>query len=124
MEQQFEYDYMEEIDTLEVFFERGAATCAVELTDHITLRFRYDGERKAMSLILENVSYLTQMTETGPQSFRLKLDRLPDELRQTVVCLITQPPVNRFLKVSTYTTPRAKRSVPIAYVEKLTALAA
>lgn len=35
-----QYDYSEEADILEIFFERGAATCAVVLADHITLRFR------------------------------------------------------------------------------------
>ena len=49
MNDQYEYDYMEEADILEIFFERGAATCAVEITDYITLRFRPE-EKKAMHL--------------------------------------------------------------------------
>jgi len=122
MNDQYEYDYIEEADILEIFFERGAATCAMEIADHITLRFRPE-EKKAMSLILDNVSYLIEPTEIGPRSFRLKLERISPELRQTVIELITSPPVNRFLKVSSYTRPRARSSEPITYVERLPALA-
>jgi hypothetical protein len=122
MNDQYEYDYIEEADILEIFFERGAATCAVEIADYITLRFRPE-EKKAMSLILDNVSYLIEPAEIGPRSFRLKLERISPELRQTVIELITSPPVNQFLKVSSYTRPRARRSEPITYVERLPALA-
>ncbi len=122
MNDQYEYDYIKEADILEIFFERGAATCAVEITDYITLRFRPE-EKKAMSLILDNVSYLIKPAEIGPRSFRLKLERISPELRQTVIELITSAPVNQFLKVSSYTRPRARSSEPITYVERLPALA-
>jgi hypothetical protein len=122
MNDQYEYDYIREADILEIFFERGTATCAVEITDHITLRFRPE-EQKAMSLILDNVSYLVKPAEIGPRSFRLKLECISPELRQTVIELITSAPVNQFLKVSSYTRPRARRFEPITYVERLPALA-
>ena len=122
MNDQYEYDYMEEADILEIFFERGAATCAVEITDYITLRFRPE-EKKAMSLILDNVSYLIEPAEIGPRSFRLKLERISPELRQKVIELITSAPVNQFLRVSSYTRPRSRRSEPITYVERLPTLA-
>jgi len=121
MNDQHEYDYIKEADILEIFFERGAATCAVEITDYITLRFRPE-EQKAISLILDNISYLVEPAEIGPRSFRLKLERISPELHQTVIELITSPPVNQFLKVSSYTRPRARRSEPITYVERLPAL--
>jgi hypothetical protein len=122
MNDQYKYDYVEEADILEIFFERGAATCAVEIADYITLRFRPE-EKKAMSLILDNISYLIEPTEIGPRSFRLKLERISPELRQMVIELITSPPVNQFLKVSSYTRPHARRSEPITYVERLPAFA-
>jgi len=122
MNDQYEYDYIEEADILEIFFERGAATCAVEIADYITLRFRPE-EKKAISLILDNISYLIEPTEIGPRSFRLKLERISPELRQTVIELITSPPVNQFLKVSSYTRPRARTSEPITYIERLPVLA-
>jgi len=122
MNDQYKYDYVEESHILQIFFESGAATCAVEIADYITLRFRPE-EKKAMSLILDNVSYLVEPAEIGPRSFRLKLERIPSRLRQTVIELITSPSVNQFLKVSSYTRPRARRSEPITYVERLPALA-
>ena len=122
MNDRYEYDYVEEADILEIFFERGAATCAVEITDYITLRFRTE-EKKAMSLILDNVSYLVEPAEIGPRSFRLQLERLSPELRHMVIELITTPPVNQFLKASSYTRPRARSSEPITYIEGLPALA-
>jgi len=122
MNDQYKYDYIKEADILEIFFERGAATCAVEITDYITLRFRPE-EKKAMSLILDNVSYLTAPGEIGPRSFHLKLERISPDLRQTVIEFITSAPVNQFLKVSSYTRPRARRSEPITYVERLPAFA-
>ncbi len=112
MNDQYECDYIEEADILEIFFERGAATSTVEITDYITLRFRLE-EKKAMSLILDNVSYLVEPTEIGPRSFRLKLDRISSKLRQTVIEIITSPPVSQFLKMSSYTRPRAGRPEPV-----------
>ena len=123
MSDSFDFDYLQEIDTLEIFFDHGATTCAVEIADHITLRFR-QGEGKALSLIVENVSYLTKPAEVGPRSFALKLDRLPAELRQEVIHIITRSPVNQFLKVSTYSPAPTRRPVPVAYVERVAALAA
>ena len=122
MSDQYKYDYVEEADILEIFFESGAATCAVEIADYITSRFKPE-EKNAMSLIPDNVSYLVEPAEIGPRSFRLKLERIPSRLRQTVIELITSPPVNQFLKVSSYTRPRARSSEPITYVERLPALA-
>ena len=115
------YHYDKEGDILEIFFQRGGG-CGVELTDEIVLR--YDVETgKPLSVIFLCFSALMQSAEFGPLSFRLKLDEMPDDVRQTVLKIITTPPVNRFLKVLTYSPPRAKRPVPITYVEKLPALA-
>jgi len=58
-----------------------------------------------------------QPTEVGPRSFPLiGLKKLPDTLRQTVITLLTTPPVNRFVKVSLYVLS-PKRCVPLLYVE-------
>ena len=114
--------YDKEGDILELFFKRGPATCTVELTDNVILRFDRESE-EPLSLGLISYSALARLTEIGPRGFRLKLDEMPDDVRQTVLKIITTPPVNRFLKVLTYSPPRAKRPVPITYVERLPALA-
>lgn len=118
---QLEYD--EEGDLLEVFFERGPANCAVELGDNIILRF--DHERgKPLSLSLLSYSRIIQPTELGPRNLPLTgLDDLPDDLQQTVVKIITSPPVNQFLKVSSFY-PSPFQRIALTYVEKPAALVA
>lgn len=116
---QVEYD--EEGDILELFFERGPANCAVELSDNIILRFDH-AWGKPLSLSLLSYSHIVQPTEVGPRSFPLTgLDNLPDDLRQTVVKIITSPPVNQFLKVSSFY-PSPTRRIALTYVEKSDAL--
>ena len=109
--------YDRDSDDLEIVFKKGRANCAIELTDNIVLRFDREKE-KALSLILLSFSVLAQPTEIGPKSFPLTgLDDLPDDLRQTVVQIITSPPVNQFLKVS-YFYPSPAERLPITYVER------
>jgi len=117
---QVEYD--EEGDILELFFETGPANCAVELSDNIILRF--DHERgKPLSLSLLSYSRIVQPTELGPRNLPLTgLDDLPDDLRQTVVKIITSPPVNQFLKVSSFY-PSPTERVALTYVEEPAVLA-
>ena len=114
------YCYDKEGDILEIVFRKARATCAVELTDNIILRLDLEkGEPLSLSFI--SYSHLVQPTKVGPQSFRLKLDSMAGEIRQKVVRIITSSPVNQFLKVSSYGRPRAKRPVPITYVERMPA---
>lgn len=117
MSKKIDYEYLEDADILEIFFERGPATGTVQIADHITLRFRKK-ERRALSLILENFTYLTQVVETGPRSFPLKIDQLPSDLRRTVLHILTIAPVNQYLKVLSYQSPRARRAVPIAFLSQ------
>jgi len=116
------YCYDEEGDLLEITFRKARATCAVELTESIILRFDLEKE-EPLSLSFISYSRLAQPTEVGPRSFRLKLDSMDDEVRQKVLRIITSSPVNQFLKVSSYTRPRARTSEPITYIERLPVLA-
>ncbi len=108
--------YEEVGDILEIVFDDVEATCAVELTDNIVLRFHREQGRAAGLTILD-FSILTSPAELGVRSFPLTgLDDLPEELREMVVCIITTPPVNQFLKVTTFYASPADR-VPLTYVE-------
>ena len=41
----------------------------------------------------------------------------PPDLQDTIIKMLTTPPVNRFLKVLTYQeSPQPERAIPIAYV--------
>lgn len=109
--------YDEEGDILYISFRPGQKAMGVNLTEHILLRF--DPETKeAVGLTLLDYSRLVRPTEVGPRSFPVSgLDQLSAELRQTVITLLTTPPVNRFLKVSLYA-PSAKRRLPLLYIER------
>ncbi len=77
-------------------------TCAIELTDNILLRFHRE-RGQAAGLTILDFSVLASPAELGPRSFALTgLDDLPDDMRETVARSITMPPVNHFLKVSTF----------------------
>ena len=103
-------------DILEIVFDDVEATCAVELTDNIVLRFHRQQGRAAGLTILD-FSVLASPTELGVRSFALiGLEDLPEDLREIVIRIITTPPVNHFLKVTTFYAS-ATDQVPLTYVE-------
>ena len=109
-----EYDYIEEADILEIFFERGEATGAVPVAEHVTLRFRRE-DGCPLSLILENFSYLVKAIEPGPRSFPLMREEWPPDLEDSIIKMLTTPPINQFLKVLIYQSPQAGQAIPIVY---------
>jgi uncharacterized protein YuzE len=112
------YSYDKEADVLYISFSPGEkATAAVELNDNILLRFNRD-EKRAIGLTLMDFSVLIQLTNLGPRSFPLSgLQELEPEWQETVIELITKPPVSQILKVSTYT-PSLAEIIPITFVER------
>ncbi len=112
------FSYDKEADVLYIsFFPGEKATTAVELTDNILLRMNRS-EGRAIGLTLMDFSVLVEITNFGPRSFPLTgLDELEPEWQDTVIDVITTPPVNQILKVSIYT-PALNKTVPIAHVEK------
>ncbi|MDI6794540.1 MAG: DUF2283 domain-containing protein [bacterium] len=117
---QLEYD--QDGDMLEIFFEEGPASNAIELADPLILRF--DKETgKALSLSILTFSQLIHVTELGPRSFQLyDFGSLPNSLREMVVKIITTPPVSYFLKVVVYYPKTKQPPIPISYIERSTAL--
>jgi len=118
MKQEPVYSYDKEADVLYISFSPGEkATTAVELNDNILLRFNR-AEKRAVGLTLMDFSVLVQLTNLGPRSFPLSgLDDLEPDWRDTVIEIITRPPVNRILKVSVYT-PSLTDTVPVALIER------
>jgi hypothetical protein len=109
-------------DVLEIVFEGVQATCAIELTDNILLRFHRELGQAAGLTILD-FSILASPTELGPRSFAITgLENMPGDLRETVARIITTAPINRFLKVSTFYSLPAE-PIPLTYVENPRALA-
>ena len=112
------YSYDKEVDVLYISFAPGEQpTAAVELNDNILLRFNLT-EKHAVGLTLMDFSVLVQMTQLGPRSFPLSgLQDLEPEWQEAVIEIITKPPVNQILCVSSYM-PSMAEVVPITSVEK------
>jgi hypothetical protein len=90
---------------------------AAELNDNILLRFNLT-EKRAVGLTLMDFSVLVQMTQLGPRSFLLSgLQDLEPEWQETVIEIITTPPVNQILRVASYT-PSMTAVILITSVEK------
>jgi len=112
------YSYDKEADVLYISFAPGETpTAAVELHDNILLRFNL-AEKRAVGLTLMDFSVLVQMTKIRPRSFPLSgLKDLEPEWQETVIEIITTPPVSQILRVSSYT-PSMTEAVPITSIEK------
>lgn len=122
MNQEIVYNYDKEVDVLYISFAPGEkATTAVELNEHILLRFDR-AEKRAIGLTLMDFSVLAQLAMMGgamvraPRSFPLTgLQDLEPEWQETVLDIITRPPVNQILKVAVYT-PSIAETAPIVMV--------
>ncbi len=114
----YSYDYDKEADVLYITFSPGEkATAAVELNDNILLRFN-QAEKRAVGLTLMDFSVLVQMSKLGPSSFPLGgLKDLEPAWQETVIDIITRPPINQILKLSLYVSSPTE-TVPIAAVER------
>jgi Protein of unknown function (DUF2283). len=112
------YSYDKEADVLYISFAPGETpTAAVELHDNILLRFNL-AEKRAIGLTLMDFSVLVQMTQWGPRSFPLSgLKDLEPDWQEIVIEIITKPPVNQILRVSSYM-PSMAEEVPIISVQK------
>jgi len=112
------YTYDKDVDILYISFSPGEkATTAVELNDNILLRLNRE-ERRAVGLTLMDFSVLIQRAELGPRSFPLTgLADLEEDWQEMVIEIITSPPVNEILKVSTYS-PSVVETIPITSVER------
>ena len=118
MNQKPTYSYDKEADVLYISFSPGEKpTAAVELNENILLRFNRE-EKRAIGLTLMDFSVLVQLTKLGPRSFPLSgLKELEPEWQEFVIEIITQPPVNQILKVSSFMASSVD-AVPITSVEK------
>ena len=120
--QRVELEYDHDGDMLEIFFQKGPATNAVELSDSLILRLNRE-TGSAVSLSILTFSKIVEKTELGPRSFPLSgLDSLPETLRATVNRIITSPPVNIFLKVSAYYPQPSQSPVALSYLDQSVAL--
>lgn len=118
------YHYDKDVDILYISFSPGEnATTAVELNENILLRLNIS-DKRAIGITLMDFSVLVQATKLGPRWFPLSgLNDLEPDWKDTVIEIITKPPVNQILKVSVYA-PSLTENIPIALVEKVSELKA
>jgi YD repeat-containing protein len=116
------YEYDQEGDLLEIVFHRAEATCAVELTESIILRFDL-ATSEPLSLSFIGFSRLVRPAKYGTQHFRLLADEWPDDLREKVSAMLHSAPLNEFLQVGSYMSRRTRRPIPLAAVKQPQALA-
>jgi hypothetical protein len=110
----FEYD--RNSDFLEIIFQPGEATCAIELTESIILRFDWETNRP-LSLGLISASRLIRPTEYGEVHFQLLADEWPDEAQPKIWLMLRTSPLTEFLKLSSYAPAHTHRIIPMATLE-------
>lgn len=114
---QFNYDEIS--DTLYIAFTPGEPATGIELNDYLLLRIN-KREQRAVGLTIFEYSVLAQPTELGPRSFPLTgLQQLSPGLRELVLAILQQPPVNELLAVSAYTPTTITDPTPITAVKPL-----
>lgn len=108
-------DYHQEADILEVFFGKEEANAAVRLTPDIILHFRAENAR-AVSLIINNFTHLSQPDRYGSRAFRLQAEKWPEALRSKIWQIIASPPVSEWLTISSYQPRKIRPAIPLATV--------
>ena len=110
------YEYDRNSDLLEIIFRPAEATCAVELTESIVLRFDWDNN-EPLSLSLLSISKLLQPAEDGDLFFQLLREEWPTEAQSKVWSMLRQPPLNEFLKLSSYIPAHSYHKIPMTSIK-------
>lgn len=110
------YEYDPESDLLEIIFQEGEATCAVELTENIILRFDWE-KSQPLSLSFMSISKLIQPAEYGDIHFQLLTDEWPDEVHDKVLIMLRTTPLTEFLLLSSYAPAHTHQVVPSAMIK-------
>ncbi len=98
------YHYDPEDDVLEIYFSEKKPAWTIELTDNILISIDRT-VRQAVRLSLLDFTELIKRTPLGPRSFPLTgLADLPLAERDLVIQVLTTPPINAWLDVSTVQT--------------------
>lgn len=110
------YEYDRDSDLLEIIFGKGDATCAVELTESIVLRFDWETD-EPLSLSFLSISKLLKPAEYGEVFFQLLTEEWPEEARGKIWTMLKKSPVNEFLKVSSYVPAHTYQLIPMTGIK-------
>ena len=115
------YEYDRNSDMLEIFFRDTEATCAVELTESIVLRFDWE-RNEPLSLSFLSFSKLQKPVEYGEPFFELLAEEWPQEAQEKIWAMLRKPPLNEFLKLSSYVPAHTYRAIPMTSIQQTPAL--
>jgi len=110
------YEYDRDSDMLEIIFRPAKATCAIELTESIILRFDWN-TNEPLSLGFISISSLLQPNEYGELHFQLLTDEWPDEARYKIWRMLRTSPLTEFLKLSSYAPAHTHQTIPVATIK-------
>lgn len=118
-------EYDKDGDVLEIIFQPEEATCAIELTESIVLRFDWESNHP-LSLSFISFSQLLRPNEFGEVHFQLLADQWPEQAREKIWAMLRQSPLSEFLKLSGYVPAHNHQIIPMAAIKqsRLTAQAA
>jgi len=111
------YEYDRDSDILEIIFRPAEATCAIELTESIVLRFDWETS-EPLSLGFISFSRLAQPAEYGEMHFQLLADEWPNKAREKVWAMLQSFPLNEFLKLGSYAPSHTRQILPVAAVKR------
>ena len=104
-------EYDPETDLLEIIFRNAEATCTVELTESMVLRFDWDTD-EPLSLSVISFSKLLQHAEYGETYFQLLTDEWPEDAKNKIWTMLRTSPVKDVLKLSTYVPAHTHQTIP------------
>ena len=110
-------EYDQDSDLLELFFQSAEATCAIELTESIILRFDWDN-CEPLSLSFISMSKLVQPSKFGPVHFQLLNEEWPDEVQDKVWSMLQRGPLNEVLTLSSYVPAHSHQVIPMAAIKQ------
>jgi hypothetical protein len=111
------HEYDQDNDLLEIIFQPGEATCAVELTDNMILRFDW-ATSTPLSLSIISFSHLLKPAAYGEIYLELLSKEWPEAAQDRVWAMLRRSPLSEFLKLSSYTPAHANHVVPITSIKQ------
>ena len=110
------YEYDHEGDMLEIIFRSAEATCAIELTESIILRFDWETS-EPLSLSIISISRLIQPTQYGEIHFQLLIEEWPEEAQDKVWAMLQSPPLTEFLVLGSYAPAHTHQIIPMTTIK-------
>ena len=110
------YEYDRDSDMLEIIFRPAKASCAIELTESIILRFDW-AANEPLSLGFISISSLLQSNQYGEVHFQLLSDEWPEDAQGKIWKMLRQSPLTEFLTLSSFMPAHTHQTIPVAAIK-------